>query len=216
MTVMTSAAPVPSVGRLLGLLLAALVFVLLLAGIHRVAAADDTDNPGSKVSMLADAAIAVLVDPALDRDGRQQRFRVLLNDGFDLEAIGRFVLGRYWPSATDQERVQFRELFESFLITSYVSKLETYSGESLKVTATRKTEADRAMVSSRLELPTGEPIRVEWHMRQGDAGWQIVDVVIEGVSLAVTIRSEFTSVIRTRGGLAGLLERLRQVTANAG
>lgn len=216
MMVMTSAAPVPSPRRLLGFLVAALVAVLLLAGTVKLAGAEENGDPGAKVSDLADRAIAVLVDPALDRAGRRDRFRSLLNEGFDLDAIGRFVLGRYWPRATEEEQAQFRGLFEDFLITSYVNKLEAYSGETLEVTSTRQTEEDKAQVGSHLALPSGEPIRVDWHLREGDGGWQIVDVVIEGVSLAVTIRSEFNSVMSARGGVAGLIERLRQVTANAG
>lgn len=216
MMVMTSAAPVPSPRRLLGLLAAALIVVLLLAGTVKLAGAEESGDPGDTVSHLADQAIAVLIDPALDRADRRDRFRTLLNEGFDLDAIGRFVLGRYWPRATAEEQAQFRGLFEDFLITSYVNKLEAYSGETLEVTSTRRPETDKAQVGSQLALPSGEPIRVDWHLRDGDGGWQIVDVVIEGVSLAVTIRSEFNSVMSARGGVAGLIERLRQVTANAG
>ena len=77
----------------------------------------------------------------------------------------------------------------------------------------RETGPNSSTVASNLLLPSGEPIGVDWHMREGKTNWQIVDIVVEGVSLAVTMRSEFTSVIQTQGGIPELLRRLRRVTS---
>lgn len=64
--------------------------------------------------------------------------------------------------------------------------------------------------------PQGEPIQVEWRLRREAGGWKIIDVVVEGISMAVTHRSEFSSVIGRHGGrIGGLLDVLRDKTALA-
>ena len=71
-----------------------------------------------------------------------------------------------------------------------------------------------AIVSSRIIRRQGEPFHVEWRLRRGGEGWRIIDVVVEGVSMAVTHRSEFSSVIASRGGtVGGLLDVLRSKVA---
>ena len=189
------------------------LFALLQGDPIREAAAEEMQPPGERIEALAQEAVAVMVDESLDPKGRRVAFRSLLNDAFDLDGVSRFVLGRHGRRLDDSQRQEFRQLFEDYLIVSYVSKLDTYDGEHLEVHSTRETGPQRVAVTSDLRLPSGEPIGVNWHLRQGESNWQIVDIVIEGVSLAVTIRSEFTSVISKSGGVNELLDRLRRVTA---
>jgi phospholipid transport system substrate-binding protein len=70
-------------------------------------------------------------------------------------------------------------------------------------------------VHSKIDMPSSEDIRVDWHLRPRDASFAIVDIVVEGVSMAVTQRSEFASVIQSRGGVAGLLDALRAKNAQS-
>ncbi len=177
------------------------------------ARAAEMQPPGERIQLLANRAVEVMADESLEPMDRRVAFRELLNDAFDLDGVSKFVLGRYGRRLDDGQRGEFRQLFEDFLIVSYVSKLDTYAGEDLVVHATRETGPERVTVTSDLRLPSGEPIGVDWHMREGRSNWQIVDIVIEGVSLAVTIRSEFTSVISKNGGVDELLKRLRRVTS---
>ena len=98
--------------------------------------------------------------------------------------------------------------------------MDGFAGVSLKlgparVDAARLGKARRATVSSLILRLRGAPVSVDWRLYQADGSWRIVDVVIEGVSLAIAQRAEFASVIRGHGGgLAGLLAKLRQATAS--
>lgn len=190
--------------RCLFLLLAALA---LLAA-PRPASAD----PGAFVSALGDEAVAALTGDLSQAD-REAKFRALLHSHFDLPTIGRFVLGRYWNVATDAERTEFMALFEDLIVQAYARRFSEYSGETFQVVNVRSDQEDYATVHSQVVRPSAEKIRVDWRIRRNGSDYKIIDVMVEGVSMAVTQRAEFASVIQSKGGkVAGLIEVLRQKT----
>ena len=180
--------------------------------------ADQNGDPVSFVRGFSDEAIAMLADRSLSDGQREAGFRRLLERNFDLKRIGRFVLGKHWRRASRDERAEFHRLFDDFVIATYAARLGPYSGETLEVGTVRGAGERGVTVTSRILRPQGEPIRLDWRLRRiGSGGWQIVDIVVEGVSLALTQRSEFDSVIRRSGGtIDGLLQVLRDKTNRPG
>jgi phospholipid transport system substrate-binding protein len=193
--------------RLLGTAIAACVGVALLP---RGAWAEDA-GAAQFVQDFAARAVAMLGDHRLDRGERIQRFEALVREGFDLEAIAQLALGRYWRTARDDQRRTFTTLFERLLLASYARRLDEYNNQTLKVGNATPSGRD-TMVASRLENG-GQPLRIDWRVRRTDAGYRILDVVVEGVSLLVTHRNELASVIERSGGVDGLIEHLRQRVA---
>jgi phospholipid transport system substrate-binding protein len=137
---------------------------------------------------------------------------VLLNDNFAVPTIGQFVLGRYWRTATPEERKEYLDLFEDLIVVTYVDRFSRYSGERLKVTRTvSDNESGDTIVYSEISRPAGQPIEVGWRVRKYASSFKIVDVYVEGVSMGQTQRSEFSSVIRNNGGsLTALLGEMRR------
>ncbi len=173
-------------------------------------------DPASLIRELGNQALQVLGKNVGQAD-RAARFRQLFRADFDVPTIARFVLGRYWRVATETEQQEFVRLFEGYIALAYANRLAEYSGETLKVVGTRP-DGDAALVSSEVVRPNGAPpAKVEWRVVRADGAYKITDVVVEGVSMAVTQRSEFASVIQRNGGkIEGLLAMLRQKTAAAG
>src|SRR4051794_38004673 len=116
--------------RLLGLLL--FCGVLAAPSVGRAAPAD----PAAFVSDLGKRAIDVLTSKQTEA-AREKEFRKLFDEGFDLQAIGRFVLGPYWRTATEQQRQEFLKLFENYVVHSYAVRFGEYSGQQLKVLGSR-------------------------------------------------------------------------------
>lgn len=192
------------------LLPSVLLALAMMAAMVREPLADKGQEAADFVRGFSDQAIAMLTDESLDQEARIGKFRRLLTSGFHLEVIGRFVLGRHWRRASEAERAEFARLFEDYLVASYAQKLGEYGGEQLVVHGGRPKGKSGAIVSSRVVPPGGAPFQVEWRLRRASTGWRIIDVVVEGVSMAVTHRSEFSSVIASRGGnVGGLLDALR-------
>ena len=194
--------------------LAALVGLGAGLGAPRPAAAAGPGDPAVFVREFSVQAIGVLADHSLSGDSRQQAFRDLLTAGFDVKAISRFVLGRYWRKATEAERAEFTGLFEDLIVATYSKKFSDYSGQTLKVEAIREENEKIAAVASRILRQSGEPIRIDWRLLRRGESWRIVDVVVEGMSMVLSQRSEYAAVIKGDGGkIEGLLVRLREKTA---
>ncbi len=183
-------------------------------GAPRPAIAAESGDPAAFVREFSVHAIGILADHSLSGARRQQAFRELLTAGFDVKAIRRFVLGRYWRKATEAERAEFTGLFEDLIVATYSKKFSDYSGQTLKVEAIREENQKTASVASRIRRRGGEPIRIDWRLLRRGGSWRIVDVVVEGMSMVLSQRSEYASVIKADGGrIGGLLVKLRAKTA---
>ena len=161
------------------------------------------------VTKLGEDAIKVLSVPGATDEERKQRYRELLDEGFAVNTIGRFVVGRYWRSATPEQRKTYLKLYRAFVLDTYTSRLDGYSGQTFKVLKSlpidkRDTLVATEVVSRKSGAP---PIRVDYRVRARDGTLKIVDVIVEGISLIATQRSEFASVIN-RGGFDSLIELL--------
>ncbi len=166
----------------------------------RPASATPSPEAGTFIVTLADRAIAGLADKEASRTDRESRFRMLLTDGFDVPHIARFVLGRYWRVASEAERTEYLQLFEDFIVHSYSQRFGEYAGENLKVAGTRNMPDGEAMVLTDLLRPSGPPVKVEWRMRRDRDSFKITDVVVEGVSMSITQRDDFSATIQRSGG----------------
>ena len=189
---------------------------ILMAGIlaaHPPAAA--AADPTALISNLGSQALAVL-GKGTNEPQRVARFRELLREDFDVPGIARFVLGRYWNTATEEQRAEFVKLFENYVAAAYATRLAEYAGEQFKVTGSRP-DGDGAIVSSQILRPAGAaPIKVDWRLTGRNGNYKISDVSVDGISMAVTQRSEFASVIQHSGGqLQGLIAMLREKTGGA-
>lgn len=160
------------------------------------------------VKRLANEALATLNQSGGSLAQREAAFQKLLREGFDLKLIGRFVLGRYWRTATPGQRDDFQRLFEEFVLKSYAYRFGGYKGEDFTIVSTRAAGEKDALVKTRIVRPSGPPITADWRVRAKGDRFRIIDVMVAGVSMAVTQRSEFAAVIN-RGGFNGLLEALR-------
>jgi phospholipid transport system substrate-binding protein len=188
-----------------------LLAILLLPPAWRpVEAAPTPESARALIEEVSAEVLTILSDPS---SGDRQKFDalvVLLDDPIDLDLVGRLILGRHWRAADDGQRRQYLELFREYALANLASKLHLYRGQSFEVTGAKVVSDKDALVTSRI-LSDGEPpLRVDWRLRQqNDGGLVTIDLIVEGVSLIVTLRSEFASVIERRG-FDGLLAELRQ------
>ena len=167
---------------------------------------------GKFIQNLGDQAISVLANKSLALDQRSDRFRQMLNTAFDLPTIGRFVIGRSWNAATAAQQQEYMHLFEELMIKTYGDRMALYTGEGFQVTGVRPESDKDFIVVSEITHPDGsEPTSVDWRVRKKDGKLGIIDVVVEGVSMSVTQRQEYASIIQHDGGkLDGLLTLMRQ------
>ena len=157
---------------------------------------------------------AVLLQSAVRSEPLEKRAAVLqglVRRGFNLELISQFVLGRFWHRATAEQRAEFQELFTEYLTNSYARHLGSYRAETLTIVGSHPVGRKDVLVETSVEGSDGTANPI-WRVRAEAGQYKIIDVSIEGVSLALTQRREFAAVIN-RKGLDGLLDMLREKLA---
>ncbi|MCM0020696.1 MAG: ABC transporter substrate-binding protein [Tagaea sp.] len=163
------------------------------------------------IERLAQRAIEGLTARDIDTDERTKRFRVLLTESFDVPKIGRFALGAAWRTASAADREAYLKAFEDFIVATYATRFADYGGEQIRVVSSRRLDEGEAAVGTLFERARGEPIRVDWRLAPEGQSWKIIDVIIEGVSMAITQRDDFASTVQRNGGRVGpLVEQLRE------
>ena len=211
------------------LVLAAACAVLVVAGAGTAQAT--RVEPGAFVQALGDKTIDVIKESESSPDERKRHVRELLSENFDLDTIGRFVLGRHWRAATPTQRRQYVTLFGTFVLESYALRFEALretifarSGDDagrvfetlrVRILQVRRVNERDSLVTTEIGLPGRAPLHVGYRVRADNGALKIVDVIAEGLSLLVTHRSEFAAVVK-RHGVAGLLAMLRAQAGNAG
>ena len=140
--------------------------------------------------------------------------RALVNGSFAVRSIGRFVLGPSWRKASKEEQTEYLKLFEDLMVVSYVDRFSRYAGDVLVITRTRAENPRNTTVFTQVKTSsTGKPAKVLWRVGSRGKIMKIVDVIVEGVSMSQTLRSEFSSIVRQKGGkVSGLIEELRKKT----
>lgn len=187
----------------------AAVGVALWSSVFAVAAGP-TQEAAEFVRSLGAEAIAILTTPNATDEQRNERYRDLLDRGFALDTISRFVLGRHWRAASVEQRSEYRRLFREYVLDTYASRLNRYTGETFEVIKSLPLDEKDTLVSTEIRRPDGgPPIRVDYRVRQRREAHKVVDVQVEGVSLVTTQRAEFASII-SRDGIDGLLKLLRE------
>lgn len=192
------------------LFMAAVTAGIALTVAGRPATATATDARGF-IQKLADTAMTTVAVPGIADDERNARFRTLFVTFFDLPEIGKLVLGRYWRAATPAEQQEFIKLFEDIQVLTWAKRFRDYSGETLEIVGVTPDGELKYTVDSLIRRQKQAPIAVTWVVHKTAEGYQVLDIKVEGASMAFTHRSEYTSVIQASGGkVAGLLDAMKK------
>ena len=192
------------------LLLAAAAAGLVPLGWRPGRAAPSAEAAQTLIEQVSAEVLAILSDSGLSDRQKFDALVELLSQPIDLDLVARLILGRHWRAASDAQRQEYLELFRDYALANLASKLHLYQGQSFEVTGAKVVSDSDALVASRI-LDDGQgPLQVDWRLREWDQGGLVViDVIVAGVSLIVTLRAEFSAVIE-RQGFDGLLAELRQ------
>jgi phospholipid transport system substrate-binding protein len=181
------------------------------------ASAVPSDPASQFISNLGNQAIGILSNKSLSTTDRSQQFENIFVTNFDVPAIGKFVLGRYARTATPDQMSTYQGLFKDYVVGTYATRLSSYTGQTLDVVGATPIDNGRTSVKSQINQPgSGQPpIQVDWILTGQGSDYRIVDVVIGGVSMALSQRSEFGSVIQNGGGtIDALIQKLRDQLAS--
>ncbi len=175
-------------------------------GLGGTARAAETDPTKAAAAFIVALGVEVQAIQAT-APPRRAALRDLIRGGFDLDLTSRLVLGKFWGRATPKQRTAFKDLFAQYLLNAYARQLDAYRIETLAVVACNRVGENDFLVRTSI-VRDGDTAEAVWRVRARGGEHRIIDVLIDGISLTLTQRSEFASVIG-REGLDGMLAALR-------
>ena len=203
-----------------GMLAIAAGFLVLgpLTGPNSAAAAQSSAE--QVVQGLADDIWTTLHANGVDESARVDRLMAMLEARTDVDLISRLALGRYWNQLPEAQQKDYQQLFRDVVIRSLARRLNGYTSdakdpidERFQIQGSAPAGQSDILVRSKVFPRDGQPVALDWRLREGRAGPMIIDVIVEGASMLVSQRSEFAAVIE-RHDLDGLLAELRARAAS--
>ena len=174
----------------------ALTLCALAAGPAR---ALDPSEAERFVRTLIDEATAIVQRDAAN-GARPDEFLKFLREKAALDAIARFTMGVNWRQMSDAQRQRFVSAFEGYAARVYAARVGDYADQTIEVVGAQDVGRKGVLVKSVLKTQGGEDIAVEWLVDDRSGQPQLVDLVAEGVSLSISQREEFASMVEKRGG----------------
>jgi phospholipid transport system substrate-binding protein len=142
---------------------------------------------------------------------RRERVAAVLRRAVDVDGVGRFILGRWWRTASPEQQQEYLQLFEEVLIRNLSARFGEYQGVRFSLGRTQARTEEDALVSTIVERPGNPAFGLDWRVAEVGGQLKVVDVIAEGTSLRLTTRSEYSSVVTRNGGNVGaLLAAMRQ------
>ena len=171
-------------------------------------------DPGTYVMEMTTNAINTLTNKSISQNEKESQFGKLFDKNFDVPSISRFVLGKYWKQASLDQKKNFIKAFRNYVVKTYSSRFNEYSGEKLKLVNYENEKNPKIfLVHTILERQDAPVIKVDWRIGKKKDRFVILDIIIEGISLAITQRSEFVSVIdQNEGNIDQLISLLKEKT----
>ena len=205
---MVSLRPRLSVWGVTGSLALAALLVLGPA-VSAQTAPDQTEGPDQVVSRLADATMDALSNPEAAENTAVDDVAELVEDAFALGTLARFTLGDYWQRATEDQRSAFAVALGRHIAGTTIRRFRDFEPVPLQVLGSRPVGDADVLLGTQATRRDGSTSRLLWRLRPADEGWHIVDIVLDGVSLSVTSRDEFTAFLgRHDGHVPALTEAL--------
>ena len=189
--------------------------LLAAAWLHATAspAAGPTVSAADFIRQLGRDLPGVLGTATTDAEKRR-RLEPFLARVVDVEAVARFCLGRYWRQATPAQQQEYRQLFLRVLTNAVASRVGAYGAGTSKVTVLADSaEPDGLHVPTIVQTGDAPAVRITWLLESaadaaGTGAFRILDVQAEGISMRLSLRSDYTAFIARNGGDLDLFLRM--------
>ncbi len=171
-----------------------------------------TDPAITFVDNLAEDIITNVLASQKSNEEKLEIFKDRFQKALDLKTIGQFVTGVYWRKASPTDKEAFLKAFMDFTTKSWADRFNLYTGQKITFTGTRNAQSGQLFVDSQIQ--NNPPVEVIWRLKTTDGTYRITDIIVEGVSMAMSYRNEYTAFLKRNGGnLSSLTKELETKSA---
>ena len=170
------------------------------------------ESPRTVVDATTSSVIATLADKSLSMSEKRRRVEEIVYARVDFDTLSRLVLGQGWNQLNEEQRGEFEREFKQNISATYGRNVESYENERITIVDDRQEPRGDWTVRTKIVRHGSDDISVDYRLRETDGTWKIIDVTIEGLSLASNFRSQFQEIM-ANGSIDRLLTILREKNA---
>jgi len=167
------------------------------------------------IKNITDQAINDVINSDGSIDEKKNNFEKIFKSALDLKFIARFVLGRNWRTSTKAQQDEFITTYSEFNIKLWSNRFDEFTGKKFVFKGTKASKSrNQIFVNTEVPMENAEPAKVVWRVKLNKSGeYKIIDIIAEGVSLAMTARNEYASFIKSNpDGVEALIKDLKEKT----
>jgi phospholipid transport system substrate-binding protein len=169
-----------------------------IAAPRGVLAVEPTEARAFIEKLVAD--LTAILERTSSSDSRVNEFLTLFRRTTALPDIARFTMGLNWRGMTDSQKQRFVDAFERYAARVYAARIGDYNGQTIDVTGAQDVGRKGVLVQSILKSPGAQDVAVDWLVNDRNGPLQLVDIIAEGVSVAISQREEFAAMVDQRSG----------------
>ena len=187
--------------------------IVELASFETASGPAELHPAAQRIEDLSREVIAILSDSSSSKKQREAHFGQLLARDLDIPLIARFVMGKHWRRATDEQKRNYMSAFRNYVIQTYSARLGGAEVDSFNIINTKVIGKKDILVVSNVAKASTKPIRANWRLRQRNGAYRILDLSVEGISMALTLRQEFSAILKNKDGVSTLISILQKRNA---
>ncbi|MCR9193522.1 MAG: ABC transporter substrate-binding protein [Hyphomonas sp.] len=167
----------------------------------------------------ANDVLASLNEPGLDADERRAKFQKYMDEFTNLDAVAKFVIGKYSKRFTPEEMDAYLKTFRAYALAVYEFYFHEYRGRDVKVTGSTDRNARDSIVDTEIVRADGQELEVRWRVLNRGGQYQVVDVALNAdgnlIWLAIEQQAQFLSILdQNNGSVEALINKIESMTAD--
>ncbi len=191
------------------------IAIAIIAMLGLVSTVNAAESPARTiVTALHDALLDVMMAAdALGFEGRRDYITPVMEESYDMALIARASTGRYWRQATDDQKRRVIDAITRLSITIYADRFDGFSGEQFRTLSDEPAPRGTVLVKTEIIKSDGEPVAINYLMRETAGVWRIIDVYLDGIYSEIALkRADYAGILK-RAGFDGLFAEIEKKIA---
>ena len=118
---------------------------------------------------------------------------VALDTLVDFVTLAKGIMGKYYKGATDDQRIEFQQTVRVYIIEIYTKALVKFKSKTVEVIPLKKAPTSKATISMNVTTQEGKSFKLTYSMAKKESGWQVRNIIVDGINMGLTYRSQFDS-----------------------
>ncbi len=152
----------------------------------------------------------------ISQEEKINELKVIAKETVDIQGVGFYSLGSIRKNLSEDEKIEYLQLFEDYFLKSFSSRLSEYTNPEIDVLSKKVLSENYTIVNSVLKGTSERPeVKIDWRIYTKNQDNPLIrDLIIEGLSLARTQKEEFASILNSNdNNIESLFKTLKEFSS---